>query len=145
MYYFRKDNLRKNACIHWISRIDGISGSGVFPLRVILHSIRLVSHSYAERTSITFSTSAIEHVASARSLTSDEQRQTERRAPRETEEGEKRTKPTMNEDTYTLEILFGLGMPIYRLPSSPLRPPPGYVTPRKNAPTVLLDRPNCWG
>jgi len=42
-----------------------------------------------------------------------------------------------------LEILFGLGMPIYRLPLSPLRSPPGYVTPRKNAP--IRYRPNCWG
>lgn len=77
--------------------------------------------------------------------TTSKDRQAERRAPRENEEGEKRTKSTMNEDTYTLEILFGLGMPIYRLPSSPLRSPPGYVTPRKNAPTVPPDRTDCRG
>lgn len=51
--------------------------------------------------------------------TTSKDRQTVRRAPQEGEKGEK-DESTTNKDTYaSLEILFRLGMPIYRLPSSP--------------------------
>lgn len=87
--------------------------------RVTRHSVRLVSHSYAGRTSITPSTLAIERVASKRS---DQRRvKIDRRKDMRLKKVKraKRMNPRRTKIRYALEILFRLGMPIYRVPSSP--------------------------